>query len=209
MDTAEKTLSTAPLAECCEIQTGYTARARLEPAPEGVRVVQLRDIGAEGEIDIEKLERVTISDPADRYLVAAGDVVFRSRGDRNIAIALETGFAEPAIAISPLFVLRPNPGVITADYLAWSLNQPEAQRQIDAIACGTGIRMVPKAGLDALHIAVPDLETQRRMMAIDRLAARERRLLLALAEKRRALTNLVLSACAHRAGQSNIERNAR
>ena len=180
------------LLDICSIQIGYTARARFEPAADGVLAIQLRDIGEDG-IDIAQVARVQVNERIDRYLVQRGDVLFRSRGERNIAAALDERFAEPAIAVSPLMTLRPNRTAILAEYLAWAINQPDAQRQFDSAARGTSIRMVPKAALNDLNIDVPDLETQRRIVSIDTLAAREEVLMHLLAEKKRNLTNLRLA----------------
>ena len=180
------------LSDFCIIQIGYTAKAKFEPAADGVLAIQLRDLTEDG-LDITRIARVQVKERVDRYLVQAGHVLFRSRGERNTAAALDESFAEPAIAVSPLMVLRPNPSVFIPEYLAWAINQPEAQRHFDTAARGTSIRMVPKASLDALHIDVPDLETQRRIVAVDALATRERALAHHLANTKRDLTNRLLA----------------
>ena len=180
------------LLDVCSIQIGYTARAKFELAANGVLAIQLRDVTEEG-IDSTQIARVQVKARVDRYLVQAGDVLFRSRGERNTAVALDERFVEPAIAVSPLMMLRPNPAAIIPEYLAWALNQPEAQRHFDTAARGTSIRMVPKASLEDLAIDVPDLETQRRIVAVDALSARERALARLLADTRRNLTNRLLA----------------
>ncbi|NWH07135.1 MAG: restriction endonuclease subunit S, partial [Alphaproteobacteria bacterium] len=117
------------LADACTIHTGYTARGRLEPtATGGVLAIQLRDISPDGLVDPERLTRVQLDGLPDRYFVRAGDVVFRSRGERNTASALGECLKEPALAVLPLMVLRPNLDVVTPEFLAWSINQPPAQR---------------------------------------------------------------------------------
>lgn len=153
------------LPSACALQLGYTARARFEPAADGMLVIQLRDVTDDG-VEPGHLMRTQLHERVDRYLVREGDVLFRSRGERNIAIALGRPFSEPAIAVSPLMVLRPKKEVINPAFLAWSINQPDAQRHFDTIARGTSIRMIPKASLEDLAIDVPDLETQRRIVAI-------------------------------------------
>ena len=96
------------LADACTIHSGYTARGRLEATEfGGVLAIQLRDISAEGVIHPERLTRVQLEDLADRYFVRAGDVVFRSRGERNTASVLDKRLRERALAVLPLLVLRP------------------------------------------------------------------------------------------------------
>ncbi len=181
------------LADTCTIHTGYTARGRLEPvAAGGVLAIQLRDISPDGAIDPQRLTRVQLDDLADRYFVRAGDVVFRSRGERNTASALDERLREPALAVLPLLVLRPKPDVVVPEYLAWAINQPPAQRHFDAAAHGTNIRMIPRSSLDGLELDIPDIETQRRIVAIDALAERERELSQLAAETRRKMMSLIL-----------------
>jgi hypothetical protein len=181
------------LADACAIHTGYTARGRLEPtAAGGVLAIQLRDISPEGTVDPERLTRVHLDDLSDRYFVRAGDIVFRSRGERNTASALDERLREPALAVLPLMVLRPRPDVVLPAYLAWAINQAPAQRHFDAAARGTNIRMIPRSSLDDLELDIPDIETQRRIVAIDALAERERELTERAAEARRKMMSLIL-----------------
>lgn len=199
------------LADVCIIHTGYTARGRLEPmAAGGVLAIQLRDISSEGHIDPERLARVQLEDLADRYFVRAGDVVFRSRGDRNTASALDERLQEPALAVLPLMVLRPNVEVVTPEYLAWAINQPPAQRHFDATARGTNIRMIPRSSLDHLELDVPDIETQQKIVAVDALAERERALSQLAAETRRQMISLLLVEQANRISPSTgMERTSK
>ena len=182
------------LLDISTIRTGYTVRGRLETAERGgLLTIQLGDISPDGSVNPEQLTRVCLGNLPDRYFVRAGDVVFRSRGERNTAFALDARFREPALAVLPLFVLRPKVDIVLPEYLAWAMNQPPAQRYFDSFARGTNLRMVPRASLDALDIDVPELETQRKIVAIDALAERERALSVLAADKRRQLTGLILA----------------
>ena len=181
------------LADACTIHTGYTARGRLEPtAAGGVLAIQLRDISSKGLVDPERLTRVQLDGLADRYFVRTGDVVFRSRGERNTASALDERLREPALAVLPLMVLRPKRDVVTPEYLAWAINQPPAQRHFDVAARGTNIRMIPRSSLDDLKLDVPDFETQEKIVAVNALADRERELSQLAAETRRKVMSLIL-----------------
>jgi hypothetical protein len=181
------------LADACTINTGYTARGRLEPAAAGgVLAIQLRDISPEGIVDPERLTRVQLDGLAERYFVRTGDVVFRSRGERNTASALDERLQEPALAVLPLMVLRPKREVVTPEYLAWAINQPPAQRHFDSAARGTNIRMIPRSSLDDLELDVPDVETQGKIVVVDALAERERELTQLAADTRRKMISLLL-----------------
>lgn len=182
------------LRDTCTIQGGFTARGKLDPTDiGGVPTIQLRDISTEGAIDPKHLARVALEGVADRYFVRAGDVLFRSRGDRTTACALDARFTEPVVAVLPLIVLRPKRDIVEPEYLAWVINQPEAQRHFDDTAYGVSVRMVPRSSLDDLEIDVPDLAAQRKIVAIDALAERERELSIMAADGRRRLTSMVLA----------------
>lgn len=181
------------LADACTIQMGYTPRGRLEAVAEGgALAIQLRDISSEGRIDLERLSRLGFDGVSDRYLVRPGDVLFRSRGERNTASVVDERLSEPAVAVLPLIVLRPLREVVEPAFLAWVINQAPAQRHFDSAARGSNLRMIPRTSLDTLNIDVPDLATQRLIVAVNELAERERLLTVLWTEKRKQLMSLML-----------------
>ncbi len=187
------------LPDVCTIHSGYTARGRLEDTDDGgVLTIQLGDISADGIIHPERLTRVQLEGLPDRYFVRTGDVVFRSRGERNTASVLDDRLREPALAVLPLLVLRPKIDVVMPEYLAWAINQPPAQRHFDLAARGTNIRMIPRSSLDDLNLEIPDIETQAKIVAIDALAEQERALALLVAETRRRMLSMILVERANR-----------
>lgn len=181
------------LASICGIQTGFTARGRLEAVTgRGVPAIQLRDLQGENEPDFAALPHYRLTGKLDRYTAGNGDVLFRSRGTRNTAIALTQETEAKPVAVMPLMILRPDPALLDAHYLAWFINQPQAQRYFDSRARGTNLRMIPKRCIEELEVAVPDLETQRHIAEIDALARREHELTTRLADKKLAFTNFAL-----------------
>lgn len=190
------------LGEICQFQTGFTARGKLSPLAEGGRLaLQLRDLRDDGSIDITGVQRFDFDALPERYAVAAGDVVFRSRGQPNLAYVMPAGAAESVVALLPLIILRPQLGRITPDYLAWAINQSDAQRQIDAEAQGTSLRMIPKTSLEGVVIPVPDINTQRLIVEVAELAAKETALLHQLAGRRNVFTGRVLADLAQAGAQ--------
>ncbi len=180
------------LASICEIQLGHTARGRLEPVQDGgVRAIQLRDTYPEG--GLGPIGQYLLGTIPERYWACPGDILFRSRGDRNTATALlAADFKEPAVAVMPLVILRPNAALADPAYVAWYINQPAAQRYFDGCARGTGMRMIPVGCLADLELPLPDLMTQRSIAEVDRLARREFSLVTSLAEKQRELARFAL-----------------
>ena len=187
------------IAQVCTVQLGHTARGRLEAGgAEGIRAVQLRDTSPIGGMVNEQIGRYRLDAVPDRYWARMGDVLFRSRGDKNTATALGIAFRSPAVAVMPLVILRPDTKRVVPEYLAWSINQPAAQRHFDECARGTGMRMIPIGCLSSLEIPVPDLETQRAIAEVDQLSAREHDLVIRLADSRRQLTAFALHERANR-----------
>lgn len=183
------------LIDLCHFQTGFTARGRLEPSfGDGQLALQLRDLREDGSIDMQGLQRFDLGLLPARYAVKSGDVVFRSRGQSTIAYVVTGLMAEPVVALLPLIILRPRLEIVTPEYLAWVINQPDAQRQIDAEAQGTSLRMIPKTSLEGIVVPVPDLGTQRLAVEVAQLSARETSLLHELAETRKIHTSRVLAS---------------
>ncbi len=183
------------LSALCDAQSGYTARSRLEPTKKGgVPAIQLRDLQGEEDFDPADAPCYALGPSFERYWARPGDVLFRSRGERNTAVSIAPGSNSAAIAILPLIILRPDPALVDGKYLAWFINQPPAQRYFDKCARGTGLRMIPKGCLDGLEVPVPDLATQRLIVEIDRLGQRERTLMAELAAKKKEFTSFALLA---------------
>jgi hypothetical protein len=196
------------LSDVCTIQTGFTARGRLESSADGgVLALQLRDILPNGLIAANGLIRIQVGDISERYLARPGDVVFRSRGERNTAAVMDESIPEPALAILPLMILRPDPQALSGAYLAWAINQEPAQRHFEEEAQGTSLRMVSRTALENLKIAVPDFQTQQRILQVDALAERERQLAEQLTLKHYELIHRVLVERAQgRTTTSGMER---
>lgn len=185
------------LSELCHIHSGHTARGRLTPMPEGgTPAIQLRDMSGDGEAVGQTFQRYDLGDLSDRYFVHGGEVIFRSRGEPNTATVVGNNLLEPAAVIVPLMIMRPNKERILPEYLAWAINQPEAQRRLDVEAQGTNLRMISMAALERLDIPVPDIQTQRRIVNLDALAKQEGRLLRDLATRREQLTSFILGEAA-------------
>lgn len=132
-----------------------------------------------------------------RYEVQPGDVLFMSRGMRNVATRIES---VPAQSIAPVsfFILRPQHRErLDATYLMWYLNTSTAQNEISNIRTGALTPIVQRSVFQDLQIPLPDMATQQRIGALGELMARERLLQEQLAQavvREHSATN---SAIAH------------
>ncbi len=180
------------LGRLSDIRSGLTARQGLTEAQDGVAAIPLREIPMEGCYAIRNAPRFALEGSFDRYRVCHGDVLFRSRGDRNTAVLAEGDEGDEAIALLPLLIIRVDRSRLSPAYLAWFLNQRPAQRHFDGCARGTNMRMIPRDCLASLPVPLPPLERQELIAETASLAARERSLLHALADKRAALIRIAL-----------------
>lgn len=132
-----------------------------------------------------------------RYEVQPGDVLFMSRGVRNVATRIES---VPAQSIAPVsfFVLRPERReLLDPAYLMWYLNTSTAQNEIANIRTGALTPIVQRSVFQDLQIPLPDMATQQRIGALGELMTRERLLQEQLAQavvREHSATN---SAIAH------------
>lgn len=190
------------LNQVSDIQMGLTARERLVAIETGTPVIQLRDLQPDGRLNTGGLIKCELGTVAPRYLVTNGDILFRSRGDKNTAATVATLDAA-SVAVLPLVIIRPNTAVVQPHYLSWFINSEWSQGYFDKAARGTKLRMISRADLEALPIDVPDLRTQERIIEIERLANEERRLSLQLMDMQSRLLTSKLRTLAQTSGRTN------
>jgi hypothetical protein len=193
------------LDQVCEIQSGFTARGKLEESPSGIPVLQLRDLNETTGWDSIVPCRFELDEVHARYFAGPGDVLFRSRGTNNTATAIPEDWQHLAAVVLPLILLKPN-DIIRPAFLEWSINAPGAQRKLEKSIQGTALRMVPRNALAELQIDVPALATQDAILEAARLAARARELETNAANLRHALSDLILHDAAKRAATPNPKK---
>lgn len=182
------------LKDVCEVRSGYTPRGRLEAVEAGILAIQQSELSVEGTVDLDAAIRV---DPSlSKYALRHGDVLFRSRGQHNTCWVVPENLGEPVIAIMPLFILRPSNNTVDPHYLAWILNQAEAQRHIQMGARGTKIQMVSKPVLESTPLVLPPLARQRAITSLADLASRERALSRSLIDHKHSLFMLQMNEVA-------------
>lgn len=180
------------LAGCAEVLPGFSIAGRMEHDPEGTHQVlvtrHLRD-GVPYRFDRRDELRIIPRRDTAKYEVRTGDVLFMSRGTRNLAWAIADVPAPTIVPVS-FYILRPRPG-LEARYLAWYLNERTAQAAVDQFRTGAGTPIVQRAAFERLEIVVPPLETQRGIAGLAELQARERDLcsrLVATTDRMQAAT---------------------
>ncbi|MCY1239220.1 hypothetical protein D9M72_520030 [compost metagenome] len=179
---------------------GYSFRSRLEPLPTGdVAVIQMKDIDEADLLHPEGLTRIAMPELRERHFVAPGDLLFRSRGGTNSAALVAAPLGRTVLA-APMMLIRPEAQDIMPAYLQWFINLTATQSLLASQAAGTAVKMIGKAVIEELAVAVPPLEVQQRIIKIGQLAAAEARLSAMLLDRRKALTDRLLMQAAQGAG---------
>lgn len=179
------------LKDVATIRSGYLFRERIKPDASGqYLVVQVGDVTPDSGFLDNSLVRVSLPDVKRSQILETGDVLFISRGPRKQAIAIPWQI-ENAIATSQFYVLRPDEKVLP-EFLAWYINQRPAQRYIEEHSTGTSASLINLEAMKGLPVEVPSLETQARITKIHQLSLREKELMEAIKNKRRALIEMTL-----------------
>ncbi len=95
-----------PLRSLADIHIGHSFRTGIENDPQGdIHVLQIRDIRASTDIQVDSLPRVKWSISGKPPLLMPGDVVLPSRGDRYDAALIRS--KTPMLASGHLYILHP------------------------------------------------------------------------------------------------------
>lgn len=173
------------VADLCTIQLGFTNRSKLEESfGEGVPFIQQGDLNKHEELPIKDITRFRLDGNADRFKVSGGEVLFRSRAGMAVAKAVPEGLEPEAVVINPVMILRVKSKRLLPAYLAWAINQPWVQTQLNPDVRGSAIKMIPKSALARVQIPIPSLDVQQKVVEFDRLGTKESRLLEQLREQR-------------------------
>ncbi|MBP6670702.1 MAG: restriction endonuclease subunit S [Gemmatimonadales bacterium] len=164
---------------CAAVLPGYSMGSAMKHDPEGThQVILSRHLTLGQAYAYEPLDEFRLTPggrDATRYEVKPGDLLFMSRGTRNLAWEIGR-VPEPSLAPVSFYIVRPGPGV-TPGYLAWYLNHPRTQAAIGQIRTGAGTPIVQRAAFTELPMTLPPPEVQRTIAALDGLVAAERKLL--------------------------------
>ena len=131
----------------------------------------------------------------ERYELRTADVLFMSRGTRNLATRL-ADIPSPSLAPVSFFVLRPkSANTVDPAYLTWYLNSAPMQNDISNIRTGAATPIVQRAVFQELTVPVPDIATQRKIGEVGELMMREslmhEQLAAAVARGHDATSNLI------------------
>ena len=155
-------------------------------------VIQMRNVESDS-VDWSSLKRVTLPSKRQPDYLAAGDVIFTTRGRRNSALALRD--VQGLVVCSPhFFVLRvTEPSYLTPEFLAWQINQKPAQDYFQQAATGSYILNITRAAIEGLAVTIPAIPLQSHVVALAEAAQHERQLLNELMDNRQRQLDAIAS----------------
>jgi hypothetical protein len=161
------------LSEISELVTGYSFRMGVPYDAAGhTRVVQSADIQQNGSLPApDQLRKIEISAISTASFLRIGDVVLVSRsspGGSFRAASIDYKPPVPYVAASALTVIRPTSRKIEPAYLATYLNSGDSQVALQRMASGSSIKTLRLKELSEMPIPVPDIQTQRTLVALAR-----------------------------------------
>lgn len=166
---------TAKLGDIASIRQGHPFRGAITASVDGsVRVIQLKNVSADGMHDLHDLMRTRLSHRKAPDWVKDGDVLLTSRGSHPVA-ALLTEPLESTVCSPHLYVIRVTDATkVLPEFVAWQLNQRPAQEHLRRQSAGSRQQSLRKASVEDLTMRLPPLLQQQRIVTIARAAMIER-----------------------------------
>ena len=176
-----------------DIKVGYQARASIKLKVKGShKLIQGKNFGFNRSVLPRELISFSPIGNPEKYAVKKYDILFQARGSGHFACCLTGLIGKNVLVASSLYIIRVKTKQIIPEYLAWQINQSQAQIYFKAQAGATGISFVSKSILMQLKIIIPDLKTQKKTCKIISLWKKEKELMNKITLKKEKLINEVL-----------------
>lgn len=173
------------LGSVAAISAGYPFRGAVDDLHHGdVAVLQMRNVDAEAGVIWDNVQRVALPSKRAPSFLAAGDIIFTTRGARNFALALGE-IPGQAVCSPHFFVIRSrDTEQIAPAFLAWQINQRPAQEYLQREATGSHILNIRREVIENLPVVIPPFATQHIVVEFAEAARAERAALSRLIDNR-------------------------
>ena len=186
--------------ELVSIQAGYPFRGSIEESADGEALaVQMRDVDLDYGVKWSDVTRTSLAGRKHPDWLKAGDILFVAKGARFYAVCIDEP-PSPAVCSPHFFLLRvASQGLLLPAFLAWQINQPPFQRQLQQAAEGSSQLSIRRPVLESLTLSVPSLVDQQRIVALADLTRQERHVLNQLIHNREQQLQALAESLAHAA----------
>lgn len=156
------------------------------------RMLTLKSFQQSGWLNIDELEDFQSNEELDKkYLTQKGDVIVRL-SNPNTAIAISKN--DTGILIPSLFaIIRLESHEVLADYLSIFLNSDYMKRIYTKRSVGSTIQIIKTSMLKDVGIELKSIENQKKVVELNTLIVKEKKLLEQLLEEKTKLHNLIIN----------------
>ncbi|CAM3786617.1 restriction endonuclease subunit S [Flavobacterium gelidilacus] len=174
--------------------SGYSFREKIDHKPEGdIGIIQMKDIENDYlNFDYQNIDKVKDFSFKEKFFLNKGDVLFVSKGVNNYAFSIDK-LDFPIIASATFFIIRVNENKILSEYLAWYMNQTEAQNYFSEKKAGTYVPNLKKQDILDLPLKVPPIKIQNAIAQTAKLLNQEIIILNKIKENRKELIQTQLT----------------
>jgi len=173
------------LTDIAIIKAGHPFRGKIAEKTDGnTQVVQIRDISPDGCIAWQQLISTDITGRKTPDYLQTGDVLFAARGVRNTA-GYVNEVSSPSVCAPYYYLIKITDASVLPEFIAWQLNQKNAQRYFESSAEGSAQRSIRRALLEETPLVIPNIAEQRAIVNFDNKIKQEKRLLNGLIENRK------------------------
>lgn len=173
------------LGDLVDVQSGFPFRGSIAGVAGGsVLAVQMKDVDPELGVSWHGVLRTELPGRKQPDWLRPGDLLFVSKGSRFHAVCLDMP-PSPAVCSPHFFHLRVKPTAnVLPGFVAWQINQPPFQRQLQQAAEGSSQLSIRRPVLESLSLRIPLLADQQNIVALADLARQERKVLHRLIRNR-------------------------
>jgi hypothetical protein len=169
--------TTASLSESCLLITDGTHHSPANGPTGDFKYITAKNIKRTG-LDLTHITYVDAGIHAEIYRrcpVRKGDLLYIKDG-ATTGIAIINPLADPFSLLSSVALIRPDPLLLSAEFLCHLLNSPELYQQMIGDMTGSAIRRLTLTAISRQIVSIPPLPEQRRIVAqIDSLSAKSKR----------------------------------
>ena len=154
-------------------------------------LINLRSINPEGYIELEEIDIFEASELlSNEYLTRAGDLIIRLSTPYTAVLIDEktTGM----VVSSNFVIIRTDEDVLLPEYLFWLMNTSKVKRRIFENATTNMLSAIKPKYFADLEISLLNLENQRKIAEMNKLALNETGILRQLADEKGRYYDLII-----------------
>ena len=175
---------TSLLGKIATVQPGYLSRDRVRSVWGGThRLLQAKDVSEATGVLLDQATQFYPERKPELYQVTRGDILVVARGQDHRAHLVDQELTN-VLASATFYIIRPDAHRVLPGYLAWWLNLPQVQAEIDANSRGTSIAYISREVIETLHVPVPPSSVQQKIERVVALWRRKKLLQSEIDEKR-------------------------